>query len=402
MLQTLTLRNNSFTGNITIDFTSMVRLSSLDLGSNRFTGPIPDGVSSCVGLERLNLARNGLVGEIPQSFKSLRSLSYLSLSNNSFSNISSALRTLQQCQSLSSVVLTMNFFGETLPIDGIEGFKNLSALIIANCGLLGSIPSWLRGCRKMQLLDLSWNRLEGSIPSVFEDLDELFYLDLSNNSLVGDIPKSITQLKSLMSRNASLQQSPNPNFPFFVYRNETVRGMQYKKVQSFPPSIDLSNNRLSGPVWPEFGKLGNLIVLDLSTNNLSGGIPRELSKMRSLEKLDLSNNDLTGAIPPSLVSLNFLSSFSVSHNNLCGLIPTGGQFSTFTCSSFSGNECLCGECFSPCVTSKGNNVSSSWSEGIEIASMGLPFGTGMLVGFLPTVTFYMYYVIGKGRNKRET
>ncbi|KAK1304452.1 hypothetical protein QJS10_CPB11g02263 [Acorus calamus] len=112
--------------------------------------------------------------------------------------------------------------------------------------------------------------------------------------------------------------------------------------------MDLSDNHLSGTIWPELGNLKDLILLDLSGNNLSGTIPVELSGMKSLENLDLSHNNLTGTIPTSLTGLNFLSSFSVVYNDLHDLIPLGGQFLTFLSTCFEGNRGLCGEHFSTC------------------------------------------------------
>ncbi|THG07581.1 hypothetical protein TEA_014691 [Camellia sinensis var. sinensis] len=108
------------------------------------------------------------------------------------------------------------------------------------------------------------------------------------------------------------------------------------KFWSFPPTLDLSNNFLTGPIWPQFGNLKNLHYLDLKCNNLSGNIPEDLCGMTSIETLDLSHNDLSGGIPLSLVNLsfpsvnlNFPSKFNVAYNLLYGTIPTGGQFETF-------------------------------------------------------------------------
>ncbi|XP_024995367.1 phytosulfokine receptor 1-like [Cynara cardunculus var. scolymus] len=278
----------------------MVNLTSLVLGTNNFSGSIAH-LPSCSKLKAINLARNRLIGQVPESFKNFQSLSYLSLSNCSLNNLSTSLKILQHCPNLTVLVLAMNFHTEQLPSDDDLQFKALKALVIPNCRLTGSIPSWLNGLTELQLLDLSWNHLTGSIPAYLGAFKSLFYLDLSNNSLSGEIPKSLTQLPSLISREISLEE-PFPDFPFFKIRNTSCRGLplQYNEIMSFPPLLDLSSNFLTGPIWPEFGNLRKLHVLDLKRNNLSGRIPGSLSGMMNIEMLDLSYNDLSGTIPPSL------------------------------------------------------------------------------------------------------
>ncbi|KAG8382616.1 hypothetical protein BUALT_Bualt05G0096000 [Buddleja alternifolia] len=339
-INSLSLRNNSLSGTIDLNCSAMVSLVSLNLATNRFHGVIPENLPTCPRLRTLNFARNNLTGQVPESFRNFHSLSYISLSNSSVSNLNVALGILQHCRNLTTLVLTLNFRDEEMSSNPSLQFTGLKTLVIANCRLTGHIPQWLNGCRKLQLLDLSWNRLEGSIPSWFGNLSSLFYLDLSNNSFTGEIPRELTGLQSLINGNISLEE-PTPDFPFFVRRN--LSGFKYVRVLSFPPSLELSNNFLTGPVWPEFGNLRELHVLDLKCNNLSGSIPNTLSGMTSLETLDLSFNNLNGTIPSSLVNLSFLSRFSVAHNALLGAIPAGGQFPTFSNSSFEGNPELCGD-----------------------------------------------------------
>nr|CAD1843655.1 unnamed protein product [Ananas comosus var. bracteatus] len=242
-LRVLYLRNNSLSSEISLNCSAMTHLSSLDLGTNFFTGTI-DNLSNCLELRSLNLARNNLRGEIPPSFKNLDSLSYISLSNNSFSNLSSALRVLQDCPSLTSLVLTRNFLDgdQTAQMIGIHGFRNIEVLVIANCRLSGSIPQWLINCTKLKVLDLSWNQLDGAIPSWIGSFERLFYLDLSNNSLTGEIPISFSTMKGLVTRNTTQPPSENEDFPFFIKRNNSGKG---------------------------FGNLKNLHVLDLSWNRVS-------------------------------------------------------------------------------------------------------------------------------------
>uniref|UniRef100_J3M2J4 non-specific serine/threonine protein kinase n=1 Tax=Oryza brachyantha TaxID=4533 RepID=J3M2J4_ORYBR len=343
MLRMVSLRNNSLSGEITIDCRLLPRLNTFDAGTNKLSGAIPPGLASCTELRTLNLARNKLQGGLPDSFKNLSSLSYLSLTGNGFTNLSSALQVLQHLPNLTSLMLTNNFHdGETMSMDGIEGFKTMQVLVLANCALLGTIPPWLQHLKSLNVLDISWNNLNGKIPPWLGNLDNLFYIDLSNNSFSGELPESFTQMKSLISSNSSSGQASTGDLPLFVKKNSisTGVGLQYNQVASFPSSLILANNLLVGPILPAFGRLVKLHVLDLGFNNFSGPIPDELSNMSSLEILDLAHNNLSGRIPQSLTKLNFLSKFDVSFNNLSGDVPTGGQFSTFTDDAFVGNPAL--------------------------------------------------------------
>ncbi|KAB5537967.1 hypothetical protein DKX38_015500 [Salix brachista] len=382
-LNLLNLRNNSLGGIIDLNCSSMTNLSSLDLATNSFSGNVPSYLPACKNLKNINLAKNKFTGKIPESFKDFQALSYLSLSNCSIINLSSTLRILQQCKSLTTLVLTLNFQGEALPADPTLHFENLKVLVIANCRLTGSIPQWLSNSSKLQLVDLSWNNLRGTIPSWFGGFEYLFYLDLSNNSFSGEIPRNLTGLPSLISRSISIEES-SPYFPLFLSRNERGRGLQYNQVWSFPPTLALSDNFLTGPIWPEFGNLTKLHDFKLKSNRLSGTIPSELSGMTSLETLDLSHNNLSGVIPWSLVNLSFLSEFSVAYNQLRGKIPTGSQFMTFPNSSFVGNH-LCGDHGTPpCPKSDGFPLESSRKSGrnkyaIIRMAVGVVFGTASLL-----------------------
>ncbi|KAF3782348.1 Phytosulfokine receptor 2 [Nymphaea thermarum] len=398
-MRTLDLRNNSLSGEINLDFTGMIHLSYLDLATNRFVGTLPSSLSNCKELKTLSIAKNSLHGEIPDEFRMLQSLSSLSLSNNSFSNISKTLRILQNCRNLSTLILSKNFKGETFPVN-IDGFEKLTVFAVGNCGLSGQLPAWLLKCKKLQLLDMSWNHFDGSIPPWIGELDSLFYLDLSNNSLAGQIPLSLTQLKSLLSANSSSASASSINFPLFVKRNQSANGMQYNQISSFPPSILLSYNKLNGTIWPEFGRLRGLHVLDLSTNNITGTIPSSFSNMSNLETLDLSFNDLDGSIPESLNELTFLSSFNVANNHLCGRIPAGRQFSTFSNSSFEGNSCLCGApLLLPC---NGKNGTAATSDVRSRAGKKTILGItiGIAVGIMLLLAVVLFNILRRGEANR--
>uniref|UniRef100_A0A5B6ZZP0 non-specific serine/threonine protein kinase n=1 Tax=Davidia involucrata TaxID=16924 RepID=A0A5B6ZZP0_DAVIN len=382
-LRVLDLRNNSLSGLIDVNFTGLPHLSTLDLASNNFSGALPDSLSSCQELKILSLAKNELAGNIPESYANLTSLLFLSLSNNSFVNLSSALSVLQQCRKLTTLILTKNFNGEEIPKNLSGYFESLMVFALGNCALSGQIPDWLLTCRKLQVVDLSWNQLDGNIPSWIGQMESLFYLDFSNNSLTGEIPKSLTQLRSLVSTNSTLSNlNTSTGIPLYVKRNQSASGLQYNQASSFPPSIYLSNNRINGTIWPEIGQLKQLHVLDLSRNKITGTIPSSISDMGNLEALDLSCNDLYGSIPASFNKLTFLSKFSVANNHLRGVIPTGGQFLSFPNSSFEGNPGLCGKIVSPCG---GGGVDNTGLHPVIPSGSNSKFGKSSILGITISV-----------------
>ena len=64
--------------------------------------------------------------------------------------------------------------------------------------------------------------------------------------------------------------------------------------------LDLSNNRLTGPIPSTLGWLTELRTLDLSSNQLSGEILPELGELPNLQEIALAGNQFTGCIPPGL------------------------------------------------------------------------------------------------------
>jgi Leucine-rich repeat (LRR) protein len=388
-LITLNLRVNQLEGDISaFDFSTLARLTTLDLGNNNFSGNFPPSLYSCKSLTAIRMATNQLTGQISPDIIALQSLSFLSLSNNTLTNFTGAIANLMGCKNLSTLLISLNFFDESMPYDDNtvdpDGFQKLQILALGGCNFTGQVPNWLAKLKQLEVLDLSVNSLTGSIPGWLGSLPKLFYIDLSANFLQGDFPLELCQLPALVSQqNYDKVDRTYLELPVFVMPNNATKN-QYNQLSNLPPAIYLNNNTLSGNIPSEVGLLKVLHVLDLSNNNFTGNIPDQISDLTNLERLDLSSNHLSGGIPASLLGLHFLSSFSVAYNDLQGPIPSGGQFDTFPISSFEGNPGLCGKIVQHSCSSQPGIATRKGSNKKLIVGLVLLicFGTGFIITVL--------------------
>ena len=93
------------------------------------------------------------------------------------------------------------------------------------------------------------------------------------------------------------------NFSFhfgqFYYQDRitvTSKGLDIElvKILTVFTLIDISANKLEGPIPETIGELKSLHVPNLSHNALMGKIPLSLGNLSQLESLDLSSNKITG------------------------------------------------------------------------------------------------------------
>ena len=86
--------------------------------------------------------------------------------------------------------------------------------------------------------------------------------------------------------------------------------------------LALSENRLSGSIPRDLGKLTKLTDLCLHQNQLSGPIPQEIGNFMSLVKLALGFNNFSGALPSGLCAGGQLQHLTAPQNNLVGPLPS--------------------------------------------------------------------------------
>ena len=79
----------------------------------------------------------------------------------------------------------------------------------------------------------------------------------------------------------------------------------------------MNNTNLTSCLPPEVGYLYKLRVLDVSHNKIVGPIPYSLSGLAHLEQLNLAHNLMTGIVPQGVCILPNLANFTFSYNFFC-------------------------------------------------------------------------------------
>ncbi|XVE77443.1 hypothetical protein DITRI_Ditri13aG0063100 [Diplodiscus trichospermus] len=373
--------NNSLSGEIPPIFSNLSSAVVLDLSSNNLTGTLPLYLLSLgESLKVLNLGNNQFTGAIPPTLMKSCGLRMMDLSQNQLEG--RIPRSLAHCTQLEVLNLGNNKINDTFP-SWLGTLPKLKVLVLRANGLHGVIgkPQPKSEFSRLQVIDLSDNRLRGKLPSA--------YFNIWNAMKVANT----NSLSPYMNANTSFQ---NREFLWSDYYNYVVtlankgRDLKYNKFPDSISAIDLSSNEFQGEIPEAIGNLQLIRMLNLSNNNLTGRIPSSLGKISNLESLDLSQNKLLGKIPPQLANLNFLAIFNVSYNNLEGPIPRGEQFNTFDNHSYEGNSRLCGcplseKCGNlnvlppiPLAPEEDNGIGSALKFGWKIVLTG--YGGGLIIG----------------------
>ncbi|KAK9071129.1 hypothetical protein SSX86_009697 [Deinandra increscens subsp. villosa] len=234
----------------------------------------------------------------------------------------------------------------------------VTALILPDSHLLGSVPKDLGMLPHLRSLDLSNNSLNGSLPPSIFNSSKLESISLSSNVISGELPEVFAGLQSLRSLNLS-DNAFAGRFPgsFASLNNLT--------------SVCLMNNYFSGSLS---GGFDHLEYLDLSFNLFNGTLPLDFGGEK-LRYLNLSNNKFMGSVSPAFAGkIPGNASIDLSFNDLEGEIPRMSSLSRQKTEFFAGNLDLCGKplskmCTIPSSLSSPPNVSSNGSTTAAIAAI---------------------------------
>lgn len=258
------------------------RVTEIALDSAGYTGSLARVTRwSLPYLNTLDLSENSLAGAIPDSLSNLTRLRRLSLSGNFF-----ALRIPSSLGSLSL----------------------LEELYLDNNNLIGALPKSFNNLKSLKRLELQQNHLSGNFPSL-GSLNSLYFLDLTDNNISGFLPFSFpNSLVSLSIRNNSL----NGRIPI-----NNLDQLSYLEV------LDLSFNRLIGPVYKQIFIHPSLQQISLSHNGFSSiESPSGTGEGSKLVAIDLSYNKIAGFLPEFLAEMPNLSALSLEYNRFTGMIPS--------------------------------------------------------------------------------
>ncbi|XP_044415582.1 receptor-like protein EIX2 isoform X2 [Triticum aestivum] len=241
----LSLNNNSLTGEFPKFLQRSSRLMFLDLSYNRLFGGLPEWLPEKMPhLKILRVRSNMFSGHIPKNLTSLDSLHYLDIAYNNISgSIAWSLSNLKAMMTVVSEDTEDYIFEESIPVNTKDQKRDYTFAIY----------------KLLVILDLSSNSLTWHVPEEITLLIGLTNLNLSNNQLTGAIPNHIGDLRQL-------------------------------------DSLDLSLNEFSGAIPSSLSALTYLSYLNLSYNNLSGAIPsgQQLQALDNQMYIYIGNPGLCG------------------------------------------------------------------------------------------------------------
>ncbi|KAL0336323.1 UNVERIFIED_CONTAM: putative LRR receptor-like serine/threonine-protein kinase [Sesamum radiatum] len=169
-------------------FTVLTKLSSLQklsLVSLGLWGPLPGKINRFRSLQVLNVSSNFIYGEIPESVSTYQSLRSLVLSDNLFNG---SIPDLSGLSVLEELDLSNNYLGDKFPSLG----RNLVRVSLGNNSLRSEIPQDLKKLNRLQVLDVSSNKLVGPVPSFLFSLPSIQRVSLAKNQLNGALPPNIS------------------------------------------------------------------------------------------------------------------------------------------------------------------------------------------------------------------
>ncbi|XP_038896466.1 probable leucine-rich repeat receptor-like serine/threonine-protein kinase At3g14840 isoform X2 [Benincasa hispida] len=261
--------------NHTVCHVTHIVLQSLNLG-----GTLPSDLSRLPYLKVLDLVRTYISGQIPPQWGSTK---------------------------LCKISLLGNRLTGPIP-EEIGNITTLQELVLESSHLSGTLPSTLGNLVKLERLLLGSNNFTGELPTSLGMLTSLTQFRISDNNFVGQIPSFIRNWV---------------NISLIVIQGSGLSGPIPSEIGLLNELIDMRISDLNGASspFPSLNNLTNINYLVLRNCNITGVLPDYLAKMTTLRILDLSFNKISGEIPPNFHDLAGVQTIFLTGNLLNGSVP---------------------------------------------------------------------------------
>ncbi|CAM8936024.1 unnamed protein product [Rhodiola kirilowii] len=316
-LHGLELYYNQLRGSIPTELGNLTELVDLDMSANLLTGELPESICRLPKLKGLQLYQNAITGEIPKAIGNSTTLTFLSLYSNFLTG--KLPHNLGQLSPMITIELSENHLSGELPASVCNGGKLMYLLLLDN-NFSGHIPERYTECINLLRFRVSHNCLEGSVPEKLFALPHAFIIDLSYNRLRGSFSKKIAYAANLSELFIQRNMITGP-VPSEISRAQNLVkiDLSYNLLSSIIPSeignlrklniLMLQGNKLTSSIPESISSLKSLNLVDLSDNLLTGRIPESLTDLLP-NSINLTNNRLSGPIPPQFVKEGLLDIFS--------------------------------------------------------------------------------------------
>ncbi|KAL5151453.1 putative leucine-rich repeat receptor-like serine/threonine-protein kinase [Glycine soja] len=184
-LTRLILEFNQLSGKLPSELGNLVLIKQLHLSSNNFTGPLPATLARLTTMDEFRINDNQFSGNIPDFIGSWKSLDQLHMQGSGLSGpIPSGISLLN----LTDLRISdLNGPDSTFP--RLENMTYLKYLILRSCNINDTFPQYLVRLSRLQILDLSYNKLNGPVPKNLQEVALASYIYLTGNFLTGLVPE---------------------------------------------------------------------------------------------------------------------------------------------------------------------------------------------------------------------
>ena len=358
-LTSLNLYNCRFKGDITLDFSQMPQLKNIDFRYNQFS-TIKAGINRGVNLyiQNQNILYdqfryrgdtvdiklpNIMLYDYSADNYSARNTIFFYINDNHVATMKAnpegyvrIPKTLLTSLNAKDVVRIYQHEGNAAQTN--INFKTVDILTKkipdSEYEALVAIYNALNGANwgNGYIWDISSNNLHTSVwPGVTVEDGHVTGLDLYNANKKGVLPKEIGNLPMLRTLNLNHRR----------YWDDKLSGNIPEEIGKL---INLeyfyaSDNNLSGTIPASLGYLTKLKELHLNYNSLGGSLPQDFSNSESLGNLHLDHNSSSEDIPNELKNLNNLVTLNLSNNKFSGKLPSFfPELSSLTTLDLSGNS----------------------------------------------------------------